>query len=208
MESALQSVKVSNTVSGYSTLKETALGAGASAVEIIPANCIRVSSRFAALCKQPGCPSYGLAPGCPPHAMRPTVFSDLLAKYVRVLIFKKDVPREYLLDQRRLAVAKAIHRIAAGVEMAALAQGLSGASGFAAGSCKELFCPDISHCVVLGEGQPCLYPDVARPSVSAVGVDVTDLCNQLGWELIWSGKGKDGQAPSPTALMLGLVLLE
>ncbi len=200
--------KMTNVRFGLSALIQAALSFGATKAEIVSVDAIRVESSLAALCRRPRCPSYGLAPGCPPHAMQPSAFRHLLAKCVHVVIFKRDVPMKYLLDERRPGVARSIHLIAAGVEQQAGYYGYEQAEGFAAGSCKEVFCPDHQDCRVLRYGGKCRYPEAARPSLSAVGVDVTHLCDHLGWELNWADKEKGEGLDSQKGLMLGLVLLK
>ncbi|WP_028579289.1 DUF2284 domain-containing protein [Desulfogranum japonicum] len=199
---------MTSAMSDFSALVQVALETGASAAKVVSVDHVRVEQRLAGLCREPRCPSYGLAPGCPPHAMSPSAFDDMLAICVRVLVFKRDIPMKFLYDKRRLEVAKSIHRIAAQVERAAKKIGYTGASGFAAGSCKELFCPNQEACQVLEAGKSCLHPDNARPSLSAVGVDVKRLCDALGWKLVWGDRETAEKDESQTALMLGMVLLK
>lgn len=187
------------------TLVATTLGATATAV--IPAYHLKIEDRFADLCGTPHrCPSYGLAPGCPPHAMRPVQFREILGRYKHILVFKIDAPVADLVSEQRVIVARNIHRLAAGLEQTALEAGWQQARGMAAGSCKELFCGQDEACVVLESGLPCRHPDLARPSISAVGVDFQALADQIGWPF---GPIKSEQTSSEPAmgLMAGLVLL-
>jgi predicted metal-binding protein len=188
-------------------LKAQARSLGASAAAIIPARSLVVEDHFAALCAAPQrCPGYGLAPGCPPHAMHPSVFRHQLRAYQHILVFKIDAPIADLLGPERLPLARSIHRIAATLERAARSRGLVNARGLAAGSCKELFCGEAEVCVVLDTQQPCRHPDLARPSISAVGVNFTALTQSVGWQF---AKIDPDQAADEAALglMAGLVLL-
>jgi predicted metal-binding protein len=180
---------------------------GASAAAIIPATALVVEDRFADLCAAPTrCPSYGLAPGCPPHAIRPALFREQLHHYHHVLVCKIDAPMAALLDERRLPLARSIHRIVATLEHAALSRGLRRARGLAAGSCKELFCGEEEGCAVLGDHLPCRHPDLARPSLSAMGVNFSSLAERVGWQ--WGRPGIDQREGEPAmGLMAGLVLL-
>lgn len=188
-------------------LRTQAGSLGASATGIIPATGLVIDARFARMCADPTpCPSYGLAPGCPPHAADPTIFRHRLADFHTVLVFKIDALSADLMGEKRQELARLIHRIAANLERSAVSLGMTKAQGMAAGSCKELFCGEQETCVVLSKGFPCLYPNLARPSISAVGVDFTALAALLGWPF--------GKLPSVAAadepvmgLMAGLVLL-
>lgn len=186
-------------------LLEFAIQSGASRAAWLPSSELVVEERFAAMCRTPRCPSYGLAPGCPPHVMSPGCFRTILDGYEWVLVFTKDVVAAILADNGRLEVAKKIHEVAAAIELAAGPLGFSRAQGLAAGSCKELFCPADQACRVLQYSQPCRFADKARSSVSGLGVNVGALCNALGWELSWQTQ-EDGETVE-MALMLGIVLV-
>ena len=79
--------------------------------------------------------------------------------------------------------------------------------GFAAGSCKELFCTDAKVCTVLAHGKPCPHAQVARPSLSAVGVDFQALARLAGWPYALNGV-PDAHNGTMQGLMAGFVLLE
>lgn len=189
-------------------LSTQARSLGATAAVIIPAHALAVEDRFAAMCAAPHrCPSYGLAPGCPPHAMHPSAFRQQIETYQQILVFKIDAPVADLMGEKRVAIARIIHRIAATVEREAHSRGLARARGLAAGSCKEVFCAEEEACVVLNKQQPCLHPNLARPSISAVGVDFAALADSVGWPF---NKIDPDQAPSgepAMGLMAGLILL-
>ncbi len=178
---------------------------GASRALWLPSSKVVVEERFASMCQSsPRCPSYGRAPGCPPHVMSPSSFRSVLNRYEWVLVFTRDVAADMLAGNGRVEVAKDIHEIAAATELAAVSFGFSQAQGIAAGSCKELFCPDDQACRVLQADQPCRFPDRARSSVSGLGVNVSALCTTLGWELCW--QSYEGGRDVEMALMLGMVL--
>ncbi len=189
-------------------LTERACSLGATAAGIIAASSLVVEDRFAAFCAAPhACASYGLAPGCPPHAMKPEAFRGLLREYQQILVFKIDVPVSVLLGPGRLESARTIHCIAAAIEQEAHCRGWSRAQGLAAGSCKELFCPQEERCVVLEKKGPCPHADQARPSLSALGVNFTLLAQTLGWQFQKiDGQTETSEEPD-MGLMAGMVLL-
>ena len=190
-------------------LSTQALSLGATAAVIIPAHIVVVEDRFAALCAAPHrCPSYGLTPGCPPHAMHPSLFRQQVETYQRILVFKVDAPVADLMGEKRIAIARTIHHIAATVERVARSRGLARAFGLAAGSCKELFCAKEESCVVLNKQQPCLHPDIARPSISAVGVDFAALADGVGWPFDKINPDQAANGEPDMGLMAGLVLLD
>jgi predicted metal-binding protein len=189
-------------------LKAQARSLGASAAAIIPAKSLIVEDRLAALCAAPQrCPGYGLAPGCPPHAISPAVFRRRLEAYQHILVFKIDAPIADLLGPERLPLARSIHRIAATLERAACNRGLALARGLAAGSCKELFCGEEEVCVVLHKQQPCRHPDLARPSLSAMGINFTALAQSVGWQFARIDPDQASEGEASLGLMAGLVLL-
>lgn len=194
-----------NRAGAIEALQTLALSLGASACGLLDATDLVVEERFALMCGAPTpCPSYGLAPGCPPHAPSVQAFRKELAGYRQLLVFKIDTPMADLLGENRLEIARTIHRLAATLEGSAQRHGLR-ARGMAAGSCKELFCGDEQACVVLSQAMGCRHPDLARPSISAVGVDFAALAGKLGWPF-----GPLPSAPPDTpvmGLMAGLVLL-
>lgn len=193
----------------HNTLISLALSLGASAAVVLPSHILVIEDRFAAMCGSPHrCPSYGLAPGCPPHAVSPATFREQLSTYRHVLVFKIDAPVADLMGPTRLAIARTIHKIAVGVEQAAQARGLNHAKGMAAGSCRELFCAEEHDCCVLTSNLPCRFPDLARPSISAVGIDFSALAAQAGWPFDRIDPASSEKEKPEMGLMAGLVLLD
>lgn len=180
---------------------------GASAAATLPAAALVVEDRFADLCGHPHrCPSYGLAPGCPPHALKPSRFREILDEFDQLLVFKIDCPMAALMGPERLAIARRIHLIAAALEAEALAGGWTRAMGLAAGSCKELFCPQ-APCLVLDQGLACPHGDQARPSLSALGVHFALLAEAVGWSCHKIEAATTVSDDAAMGLMAGLVLL-
>ncbi len=185
-------------------LLEAARQQGASDARWIAASRLRVDAHLAALCRQ--CPHYSLSASCPPHALSPQAFLESLAQYRHALVFKFDLPGAALLSEKKDAFARRVHEIAAFLERLALGSGFALAWGLAAGSCKPLFCPADAQCRAIQPGGACRFPDQARPSISAMGIDFFDLCNQLGWEISRITRAAD-PADAPNGMLAGLVLL-
>lgn len=185
-----------------------ALDCGAHDASLQPATGLVIREELAQLCgPDKPCPSYGLSPGCPPHAMQPAAFRLLAARCHWMLLFKINAAMERLLGPERQDIARQVHRICAAIEDAAMKQLGLVVHGFAAGSCKELFCTDAKVCTVLAHGKPCPHAQVARPSLSAVGVDFQALARLAGWPYALNGV-PDAHNGTMQGLMAGFVLLE
>ncbi|WP_153305933.1 DUF2284 domain-containing protein [Desulfogranum mediterraneum] len=187
-------------------LRQEALKLGAAAAVVVSPSELKIEARFAEMCRTPGCPSYGLAPGCPPHAPKPEVFKAGLAAYQAVLVFRLDVEAAGLQGEGRLEETRKSHQLAAQLERRAAVLGFSRLKAVAAGSCKELFCPQDPVCVVLEQGVDCRFPGQARASLSALGVDVRALFARLGWELTWKVPADQGE-PVAMAALVGMVFV-
>ena len=200
---------ISSAPSGLKRLIRLALDCGADAACLVPAGHLVIREELAQLCgPNKPCPGYGLSPGCPPHALQPAQFRLLTGRCTWVLLFKIDAAMELLLDpKQRQAIARRVHQICAKVEDAARIELGLVAHGYAAGSCKELFCSDKNACTVLAHGLRCPHAQVARPSLSGVGVDFEKLAALAGWPYAISGVF-DLHSGRMQGLMAGLVLLE
>ncbi len=150
---------------------------------IIEVKTIVVDDRLADLCRDPGCPNYGLAASCPPHGGGPDQFRRWQATYDWAVLIKIDVPTRTLLSKNRRAAFRRLHEIAVFIEQFAIDSGYSRARALAGGSCKELFCADMPACPVITGNGPCRQPDRARPSMSGYGIDVSRLMAAAGWEM-------------------------
>lgn len=187
-------------------LVQFALDQGASAASVVDSAEIVVDDRLAGLCRPPGCPNYGLAASCPPHVGGPAALRERLRTCRKAVVFKFDVPRAMLMDNRRRPLFTALHDLAAGIEAMAVARGFSDARAFAGGSCKTLFCADHAGCPVVDAGGACRWPDRARPSMSGYGIDVFKLMATAGW----AGDAAGGAATSdgdPMSAIVGMVLV-
>lgn len=116
------------------------------------------------------------------------------------------MPGHVLLGKGRLPIARRIHQIAALLEQKALDLHCTRVKALASGSCRELFCADQGCCVLLDYGLPCLHRDVARPSLSAMGIDFAALAQLLRWPLIWPDAMQE-DARQQMAMLAGLLLV-
>lgn len=190
------------------TIIKRGIELGASSVTIINADTLVIEDRFVELCGPGQCPGYGLSINCPPHEMKPAAFRELVKNYKHCLVFKVDVPMETILSDDYLYVTRLIHELAAGIESSAKSYGFLRAKGFATGSCKKLFCDEYQLCSVLEhiDGK-CRFPDLAKPSLSGLGVNFNKLGLKLHWQNADFEKNPKGEHGS-MGLMAGIVLLD
>ncbi len=190
----------------FKSLVEMALRLGATAAAVIAAGKISVRDDLAMLCRQPRCSNFGLSMSCPPQVAGPAHFRALLRHFDTALAVKIDVPTEILLSDERREIMALLHEIVSGVERSAIDRGFADAAAFAGGCCKQLFCPDHESCRALGGGR-CRNPQLARPSMSGFGIDVSALMQAAGW----SGKTLTRKADADQSAMswvAGLVLIQ
>lgn len=186
-------------------LKQTAITAGASDAQVISADIIAVEDKIIRFCKNPHCPSYGKSLNCPPHCMKPDAFRSLKKDFKYGLIFKIDVPTEILLSEDQFKEFRKVYEIVAELESKALQAGYTRSRGLGAGSCKPVFCPE-QACQALRKGESCRFPDIARPSMEAVGINVFKLIKQVGWEIHKITEETDPEEV-PNGVLAGLVLV-
>lgn len=178
---------------------------GVSDVQLISAESIMVEDRFRLHCEKPKCPGFGQALSCPPHSMTPSEFRELLKTYQTALVFKYDFPIGIFETDERDDAAKLIHETSAALEQHAKTLGFVKAKSFAGGSCKLIFCKEFADCQALGETGVCRFPDLAKVSMSGLGVNFHELSKLLGWQMMKDEHG--AEIKSETAMMAGLVLI-
>jgi len=186
-------------------LKTKALDLGASDAKSIATNEIPVEDEIIDLCQEPLCESYGQSIYCPPHVMKPQKLRELLTEYENAIIFKIEVAPEMLLSEERFNEFRKIYEIAAKLTAFAIEAGFSKSKGFAAGSCKPVYCPEY-QCQALIDGDTCRYPDKARPSMEAVGINVFKLVKDVGWEIHKITENSDPKSV-PNGILAGMVLV-
>jgi predicted metal-binding protein len=187
------------------TLQRKALALGASDAKVIFSADIPVEDEVILFCKDPLCESYGKSIYCPPHVMTPESMRSVIGKSDKTLIFKLDLPPQKLLEENRFTHFRKIFKIAAELEQIAIDAGYTKSRGYAAGSCKPVFCP-FYQCQALWDGKSCRYPSEARPSMEAVGISVFKLFESVGWEIHKITKNTD-VADLPSGVLGGMVLV-
>ena len=163
-------------------LIKLAISLGASEAHILSSDEIVVIDQLARKCIEPQCDNYGLSYSCPPYVEGPGFFRELIKTHPRAFVIRLVIPSSMLLSWERLDLGRVLHELVATVELEARKMGYARSSGFAGGSCKELFCQDHLSCQRIEENGPCRHPDLARPSMSGYGIDVFQLVESCGWE--------------------------
>lgn len=188
------------------SIRQKAIDLGADDTAIIPTDMISVEDQIVEFCKSPLCESYGNCAHCPPHAISPARMRQKLASYHRCLVFKVHAPTAILQTEAQFSVFRRVFEITAELERYARSVGFERAMGLAAGSCKSVFCKNVS-CRLLESGTDCRHPSLARPSMEATGIHVFKLIQDLGWEI-----HRISQATNPDRVPLGtlaaLLILE
>ena len=117
---------------------------------------VRLKCRF-------GCPRYGRSFCCPPASPDEKEMSTLISRYRHALLVQ-GTPPSHLFHQQLLAL-----------ERAAFLAGYTDALAFGAGPCPV--------CPACPEDGQCRFPEKARPSLEACGVDVYQTARKAGLSL-------------------------
>jgi predicted metal-binding protein len=188
-------------------LIDTAKGLGASDARSIFSSEIRIEEHLASLCnKAPQCENFGLSPSCPPHVQGPSAFRKWQRKSTFSIVVRIDLPTEIMFSSERRGVMQLLHEIVANVEQEAIEMGFNETRAFAGGSCKNLFCEDQKNCRVITEQGGCRNPDLARPSMSGFGINVTKLVQSAGWPLKMASQ-KASSGKESLSWVAGLILI-
>ena len=189
--------------------QQEAVKLGASEAKAIPAQWVQVDERVRLKCSIPPCYNYGRSAYCPPHTPEPDFMRKAFGRFNWAVLFKTDVPVEDFADITRYYPHGREHQrkteeIAGKIETLAFADGYRFALGFGAGSCRDTLCSG-SLCQMLDSGY-CRYILMARPSMEAVGIDVCDVVNKVGWEIYPIYRGCDPKLV-PCAVSVGIVFI-
>lgn len=192
--------------------RRMALDLGATASVVIPASSVVVDERVRLKCTVPRCARAGETPNCPPNALDLDLVRKALSRYHHAVMFKCSVEpiedyvpgRGTTPEERRrvLSFHESSAKIVCELERQAYKDGYHLAMGFGGGSCKDYLCKGLI-CQYLDSGR-CRFPHRARPAMEAVGIDVFDLVNKVGW------KGYalvDGLSDVPCAITVGIVFV-
>jgi predicted metal-binding protein len=187
-------------------LSKRATDIGASDAKVIPLDIVAIEDEVLEMCRKPHCDGYGKSINCPPHVMKPKEFREFVKQYDHAVVFKIDVSIEDMMSEKRNEAFRMIYAIASTLETMAKDEGFEHSIGFAAGSCKPVFCRAHKVCQALSNKSSCRNASVARPSMEAVGINVVKLIRDAGWEIQAIDKGCNPESISNVVLS-GLVLV-
>lgn len=179
---------------------------GATKVQRLSPESVRVEESLATFCREPKCPHYGQSMSCPPYVSGPEGFREILQSCRHAIVFRIEIQSSSLHGEDRPAVMRLLHEITAEIENEAKRLGFRDSIGFAGGSCKPGFCYDHPNCRVIAEQGDCRYPEHARASMSGYGVNVGELMKAAGWSnSLFTSDSNNGE--EQLSWVAGLVLL-
>lgn len=155
-------------------------------------------------CIQPKCHSYGTTANCPPYAPDINEIREIVKQYRYAILFMLKISSEDIVGPRHISPKK-VFEIVSEIESAAFYDGYYLALGFAAGSCKEVWCHDV-ECSALKHGSGCRFPFKARSSMECAGMDVFMMATKMGWDIYPCGVNTKPE-DLPHGTRLGLVLI-
>nr|MDO8081026.1 DUF2284 domain-containing protein [Candidatus Freyarchaeota archaeon] len=196
-------------------IRELALKEGASRAKVIDTSSIVVDERVQLKCRYPPCINYGRSLMCPPYTPTAGEFREILEKYKYAIIFQVDktIDKEIqnyiknkettLLDLSKdekfveLVSKKGVwsegvetNKIISALEREAFKRGYHYALGLTSGPCRL--------CENCDPKSLCKHPWEARPSMEAVGIDVSKTAENAGFKIQWGTK----ESMNLTALVL------
>jgi len=157
-----------------STLREQ----GATEAILIKANDVVVDERVRLKCQIPICESYGRNLMCPPYLPSVAEFRTALGRFSDALLIQLtfSLPKRPKGPGKEVfAPAKRLHELVNLGEKMGFEEGFRFATGLIGGCCR--LCDE---CVGVNPGGRCAYPFKARPSMEAMGIDVTATTEKAG----------------------------
>jgi predicted metal-binding protein len=189
-----------------------ALELGAAGAVPVAADQVTVDERVRLKCLVPRCLRAGETPNCPPNAPDLELVRRAFARFRWAVLFKCEVGPIEDYDPRRgqtreekrhtLSYHRQVSDIVCALERQAYKDGYHLAMGFGGGSCKDYLCQG-AICQFLDSGR-CRFPHRARPAMEAMGIDVTRLINQVGWQVY---PLLDDLEAVPAAISVGIVFV-
>ena len=128
----------------------------------LPAEEIVVSPRPVWKCRT--CPMYGKRPSCPPHAPGWKDAMDWVRSFSRALLVKFEINMNDFEEEKRKVLLYLLGR-----EEELFKEGESYAMALFPGSCN--LCDDCPF----ERGEACRMPTKVRPSIDAIGIEVTSI---------------------------------
>ncbi len=123
---------------------------------------IRVSPRPVWKCMT--CPMYGKRPGCPPNAPSWRETKQWVKSFERAILVKFEIDMKNFKEEKRKVLNWLLRK-----ERELFRQGNMYAFALFPGSCN--LCEDCPY----ERGKPCRMPEKVRPSVDAVGIELTSI---------------------------------
>ena len=155
--------------------------AGATRTIPIKAKDVVVDERVRLKCRIPICEAYGQNLMCPPHVPPVEEFRRALGEFSDGLLVQltASLPKS-LEDPKKdvFAAAKRLHEMVHLGEKTAFEEGFRFATGLIGGCCR--LCDE---CEGVKPGGRCAHPFKARPSMEAMGIDVTATTEKAGLEV-------------------------
>lgn len=153
----------------------------------------RNAERFMDCCRK--CPNYGRSWACPPFEQ--DIERMLGYESITLVSCKIPMPDEPMPSSEAPRLMRP-SRILIESVLLGLERTFSGRAFTFAGTC--LHCPE-GTCSRL-TGEPCRHPHLVRPSLEAMGFDVTATARITGVEILW---GSDGMLPPYLTLVTALM---
>ena len=185
-------------------LCNVAIKNGATNARTIDAKLIVIDERVQLKCRIPPCVNYGKNLMCPPYTPSAKEFREIVAKYKFAIMVQIDAPigeetkkliksegaklTELWKDEefsKRLEkdvreLGNKLRAIVSAVEREAFNKGWYLSLGLVIGNCNLCSTCDLKW--------PCKHPWEARPSMEAMGIDVSQTAKNAGLDLQWGTK--------------------
>lgn len=154
----------------------------------------RRADYFIKLCQQ--CGNYGRRYGCPPFDEEPLTaiegYDRVQILGVKITPKYKNLPLEAANDLMKHVISKLNEELLETEKsLGGMCYGFVGACPYCGGAaCARI------------DGQPCRHPDKVRPSLEAIGFDISKTAKELlGLDIKWS---QDGLIPEYLTLVCGI----
>jgi len=171
-------MKATTKSSGINKIISALEEAGATRTLPIKAGDVVVDDRVRLKCRIPICEAYGRNLMCPPHVPPVEEFRTALAGFSDAVLVQltASLPKDPKDPKKDVfAAAKRLHELVNLGERTAFEEGFRFATGLIGGCCR--LCDE---CEGVKPGGRCAHPFKARPSMEAMGIDVTATTEKAG----------------------------
>ena len=158
------------------------------------------------------CEDFNSNMNCPPNLFSFEKSKKLVCSYNYAIIFKLNIPSNVIAgelsdeDKKELKnYAIKRYQIIGRLEKKAFDDGFALALGFGGGPCSKYLCPN-QKCQALIDGE-CKHPNIARPSMEAMGIDVYKTVSAIGWDIYPIGSHTDPKDVKQ-GVFVGIVFIE